>query len=817
MHPHPFTKKSDFMNMKRFYAVLLMLIIAGGAMFLSAPLGYAEKTNKGWTLTLKDVDIRAFLEQVASITGENFVVDPEIKGRVSVIATTPMSTRAVNELFLTVLRVNGLAAVPSGSVTRIVPQANAKLGMSGSSLTTNGGQRVVTRVLPVKNLTTDEAVKLLKPLVSQTGLLDGSEFSSSLIVSDYADNVVQIMRTLAQLDTDTNSQVEIIPLKEAWVGNIVPLIESVAPMQLGDSNNKSRNRLKVIADERSNSIIVRGDPGDRAKIRKLVETFDQKSPNASDIQVIHLHYADAKEVATLVRGMLMGGGRGGELQGAPVAAPTPGTATGAGNAAAVGAPSQAEEATGQGQSFIQPDTTLNTIVVRAEPALMSEIKSLVRQLDMRRPQVLIEAAIVEISADKTNQLGVQLAGGDVAAKFNGGGTSQFSNSGLSIGSVLTSLGSAQAGSLSSEGLNVGFGKNTQFDVILQAIANTAGANLLSTPSIITLDNEEAKIVVGQNVPFRTGSFTTQSSGVANPFTTIDRQDIGITLKVLPQIHEGNLVRMNIDQEVSSIAPSTSQTAGAADLITNKRTISTKVLAEDGETIVLGGLIEDDNTQTESKVPLLGDIPVLGALFRNRSESYTKRNLLVFLRPTVLRGRAEMATVTQDRYGRVYDLEIGRKRLDDDDVTAKSAEPVPPAGTIFNSPSKVLPWLVGEQFQRRPASPPVETSYSGQQPVAVQPYVAQPYVAQPYVAQPYVAPPAAAPVVPVTVRPIAAQPGVAQAGVVQPVPVYVSPPVAVRRPRYVRAARPPVQQAPAPAPDDADSVSQGKSPSTPWLH
>jgi general secretion pathway protein D len=324
--------------------------------------------------------------------------------------------------------------------------------------------------------------------------------------------------------------------------------------------------------------------------------------------------------------------------------------------------------------------------------MMNEIRSIVKQLDVRRPQVLIEAAIVEITADKSQKLGIQLAGGNTAATFNGG-TTQFSGAGLSIGDILTQLGNPNVADVSGEGLAVTLGTKAGFNVILQALASTTGANLLSTPSIITLDNEEAKIVVGQNVPFRTGSFSTQNAGVSNPFTTIERQDIGITLKVMPQIHEGNLVKMNIEQEVSSIAPTTVQTSGAADIVTNKRTIQTKVLAEDGETIVLGGLIEDDISEIDSKVPLLGDIPVLGSLFGSKSHSSTKKNLLVFLRPTVLRGSEQMAGVTQRGYGQVYDLMLGRKNLADVN-DAGMPERILDAGSVFEMPPKKLPWLVG---------------------------------------------------------------------------------------------------------------------------
>ncbi len=659
----------------------------------------ASPNPNGFSLNLKDVDIRAFIEQVASITGENFIVDPAVKGTITVISPSAMSKEAVNEVFLSVLRVNGFAAVASENATRIVPLATNK-GTASSGTARANSQQIITRVVAVKNANIEEAVKLLKPLVSPAGYLEGSATSNALIVSDYADNVAQVMKSLQGLDRPGGGEVEIIPLKEAWVGNIVPLIETLSPVQLADS--KSRNRLRVVADERSNSIIVRGDVSDRQAIRRLVETLDKKVPSGSDIQLIRLQYADAREVAGLLRRMLSnGGGAGG---GAVANSPTAAAAVNAGSAnggnaaganlfatalgnASAGANGASGQVSDGGDGSIQADVALNALVVRAEPARMNEIRALVRQLDVRRPQVLIEAAIVEVTSDQSRQLGVQLAGGGVAEKI-AAGTTQFSATGLPISSVLAQLGSAQSGAVGGEGLAIALGVKDSFDVVIRALASTAGVNLLSTPSITTLDNAEARIVVGQNVPFRTGSFSTLNAGVGNPFTTIERQDIGVTLRVLPQIHEGNLVRLTIAQEVSSIAPT--QTTGAADLITNKRTIETKILAEDGETIVLGGLIQDDVTETVSKVPLLGDIPLLGALFRNTSSANTKRNLVVFLRPTVLNDRLAAGRVTQGRYQQIYDVQLLQPSSGLGDHAPRQA---PDASTIFTPPAKRLPPLV----------------------------------------------------------------------------------------------------------------------------
>lgn len=659
----------------KYAAILSGLLVLSSLSTVALPTaGYAQSEEaKDWTLNLRDVDIRAFLQQVSAITGENFVVDPAVSGKVSVIATTPMTKDAVHELFLTVLRVNGFAAVPSGQTTRIVPLTNAKGGEAAPANVAISGQKLIMRVIPVNNVNVDDAVKVLKPMVSAAGFIEGSASSNAIVVNDYADNVAQMEATLAALGQETPAEVEIIHLKQGWVGNLVPLIESMGPVHVtteGDKNDKKR--FRVIADERTNSIVVRGDNEERAQIRKLVQTLDQKNPVNSDMQMFRLQNADAASLAKVLRGIVFNQPI---ADNASSSAPLPAISQ-AGNgttslngtvppatlaaAAPSAGPGPASAPVGPGGTLIQADTALNAIVVRAEPSVMSEIRQLIEQLDVRRPQVMIEAAIVEISTDQLERLGLQFAVGDNTQTINSGGTNFTNGTGFSLGKMLTELGTTPL--TTGEGLIVRLGSKNNFNVLIQALRGTAGANLLSTPSITTLDNEEAKIVVGQNVPFRTGIATLQT-GVANPFTTIERQDIGITLKVVPQIHSGKSVRLNIEQEVSSLAAPIVD-LGAADIITNKRTINTKVLAQDGETIVLGGLMEDDVSQSISKVPVLGDIPVMGNLFSNKENKNLKRSLFIFLRPTVMVSHDEIAATTQRQYKRVYDLQMGTRKLGD---------------------------------------------------------------------------------------------------------------------------------------------------------
>lgn len=675
--------------------LLCLLSLPGAAPTASA--AETAATEKSWTLNLRDVDIRAFLQQVSSITGENFVVDPQVQGKVSVIATTPMTPAAVNELFLTVLRVNGFAAVKAGASTRIVPLANAKGGETQAGNTPVSGQKLVMRVIPVNNVNVEDAVRVLKPMVSTAGFIEGSVSSNAVVVSDYADNIAQITAAIEELGKEAPAEVEIIHLKQGWVGNVVPLIESMGPSHLAEEGDaaKGRKRLRVIADERTNSIIVRGDALERAQIRQLVQTLDQKNPNSSDMQMFRLQNADAAALANVLRGIVFN-----QMQaqatssGAPAPALSGAATTGTPAVLAAAAPSAGAPAVfGPGGTLIQADTSLNAIVVRAEPAVMSEIRGLIAQLDVRRPQVMIEAAIVEISTDQLDQFGVQWGVGDNARSIRSG-TTNFTNGGVQLGTMLSRLGNTAftAGS----GLVLSLGTKDKFNVLIQALAGTEGANLLSTPSITTLDNEEAKIVVGQNVPFRTG-VATLAGGTANPFTTIERRDIGITLKVVPQIHSGKLVKLNIEQEVSSLTDPTIDT-GAADIITNKRTINTKVLAQDGETVVLGGLMEDDATQSLNKVPVLGDIPVMGALFSNKKHTNLKRSLFVFLRPTVLLNNMEVAQTTQRQYKRVYDLEMGSRKLGDPEDLSQTDiykdEKQKELGEVFNADPDTTPHIGG---------------------------------------------------------------------------------------------------------------------------
>ncbi len=645
-----------------------------GALLMSALLMSANSAlaqEQTWKINLKNADISEFVTQIAAITGKTFVVDPRVKGKVTVISNASLNEHDVYELFLAVLRVHGFAAIETSGVVRIQQQTLAK--QSGSPLDDAAhisGEELVTRVISAQYVDSNELVKTLRPMIPQYGNIAAISNPNVVIISDHADNVVRLMKLIRKIDVPGDEQVVMVPLKDAWVGNVVELLQKLAPEQLG-SAAKGPQSIQIIANARNNTLVLRGKTRPVAAIRKLIADLDQPATETGATQVIYLSHGDAKNVAEIVRSLVTGssstGGGGGAAGAATVAVSSP------------------------TKLNIQADETTNAVIVRADPADMSEILDIIHKLDVRRTQVLIEAAIVEISLDNSLDYGVDFAGVDTS-----GNAVPLISTALSpsIAALVAALkGStdangnpippiAAASALSSPGVAVAKLSTNGFSfvAVLQALATSSKANLLSTPSILTLDNAEAKILVGQEVPFRTGEYTTTADGANNPFTTIQRKDVGITLTVTPHIHDGNSVRLDVAQEVSSVVPTSlvAVTANAiSDVVTNKREIKTTVLADDKQTIVLGGLIEDDVTDTKKKVPLLGDIPWLGQLFRNTSKEHTKKSLLVFLRPTVLRTPEDVKTVTDRKYQKVWEITINSE----DSKT--HSDPLPALDTIYD--------------------------------------------------------------------------------------------------------------------------------------
>ena len=605
--------------------------------------------EQSWKINLKNADIRDFISQVATITEETFVIDPRVKGNVTIVSDQNLDADGVYSLFLSVLRVHGYGATRTGDVVRIVQNSVVKQSGSATSLLedVNPGE-LVTRVISAQNVNADELVKILRPMIPQYGHIAAVSNPNVVIISDHADNIDRLITVIQQIDVANEDDVIVVPLAEAWVGGVVAILEQVAPDQIG-SSAKGPQRVLVIANERNNTIVLRGKPSPTQKIRNLIKQLDQPASTSGSTRVFQLNHADAVSTAEILNGL------------------SPANQSGS------------RDTTKPSLTFIQADESLNAIIARADPSQMNEIEDVIRQLDIRRAQVLIEAAIVEVSIDNLSALGIEMAAVDSRGKSaplatttlngiinklitNATMSSQITEAGVNGQEInpINAISAASSPTLAIARLDP---ESLSFGAIINALATDTSADLLSTPSVLTLDNEEAKILVGQEVPFRTGSFTTSNNGASNPFTTIQRENVGVELTVTPHIHEDSSVRLEILQTVENVVDSGLGIgeAGFSDVVTNKRSIETTILADNRQTIVLGGLIQDDIRETIKKVPLLGDIPFIGTLFSNSSVNRTKRHLLVFLKPTVQRTQEEVAATTNDRYNRIWSIQIESRK------------------------------------------------------------------------------------------------------------------------------------------------------------
>ena len=585
-----------------------------------------------WQMATKGANIQEFVAQVARITGKTFIVDPKLKGQVTVISDTPLGKDGVYALFLSVLRLQNYTAVPSGDVIRIQQSATGKQtpGVLGRPEAA-APEELMTEVIAVQNTASDELLKLLRPLIPQYGHIGSVTNPNVVIISDHADNILRLKKLIREIDVADEDEVVMVPLQEAWVGNVAAILEKVAPDQIG-SAAKGPTKVQVIANERNNSLVLRGKPRPIAEVMKIIDKLDRPATTTDSTQVVLLSHADAENISKILTSV-------------------------------VGQSSKASKEANQDVT-IAADTTLNAIVVKADPGTMSEILSLLEKLDTPRAQVMIEAAIVEVAIDEGSSLGVEMAAGDeggdsvplVSTSLNGvistllAGTISPDSSQISVINGLSSITSPTLAGAKIDTEGVSFG------AVVNALANNSDANLLSTPSILTLDNQEAKILVGREVPFRTGSFSTTGDGTSNPFTTVNRQDVGIELVVTPHVFENNDVRMEILQKITNVINTPVGGSAFADVVTSKRTIETTVLAADGQTIVLGGLIQDDINSTNVRVPVLGKIPLLGALFRSTTKDRTKTNLLVFLRPTILQSTENSTQLSLERYQQIWELD-----------------------------------------------------------------------------------------------------------------------------------------------------------------
>ena len=654
------------------------------------------------TLNLKDADISALISTVAEVTDRNFIVDPRVKGKVTVISSRPMDSEEVYQVFLSILKVHGFAAVPSGEVIKIVPDVNAKQdGIPTATDTAPGrGDQMVTRVVQVDNVAAAQLVPILRPLVPQQGHLAAYPATNVLIISDRASNVERLLTIIRRIDQVSDSEIEVITLQHASATEVVRVLNSLNRAAPAAAKAPTRASSQVlVADERTNSVLLGGDRSSRLRMRAIISHLDTPLDAGGNTDVVYLHYAEATEIVDT----LMGVGKIEEQET---------QAKGKGGGAS----------SSRGSFDIQADEPTNALVITAPPDIMRTLKRVISQLDIRRAQVLVEAIIAEVGEDTARDLGVQwIFAGDSDNNRGPVGVINYSNSGSPIADVANAaIAGASGGTVPTllDGALVGFGRfgsnSFNYAAVLNALASDTNSNILSTPTLVTLDNEEAEIVIGENVPFVTGSFTSTGAGdsATNPFQTIQREDVGLTLKIKPQINEGDAMRLDIEQEVSSIADSV---AGASDIVTNKRSIKTNVMVDDGQVVVLGGLIEEVVNESVQKVPLLGDIPYLGALFRSKTSDVRRTNLMVFIHPVILRDADTMNSYTNNKYNDIRVLQMEQNNDGVNMLPGKQQPVLPNIQDYMIMPGPgTLP--VTTEFKELPVSssdsaPPVDDSYT----------------------------------------------------------------------------------------------------------
>ena len=644
--------------MIRLAVLILLLVPLAAPAQAPAPADgtpLATPVNGKHTLNLKDADIRVLVATVSEITGRNFIIDPRVEGKVNVVSTQPMDADQVYAVFESVLRVHGYAAVTSGTMVKIVPEVIAN--QDGSTLEGGAGpDTIVTRVIPLRHVAAAELIPILRPLVPQQGNLAAHQGSNALIVSDRAGNLARIEALIRRIDTASDTAVEMIPLEHADAAEVARTLTLLTEDKTAALTGV---QPRIFADARTNSILLSGDPSTRLRMRALVSHLDTPLESGESTQVIYVRYGKAEELV-------------------PVLEATAATLTEQG--AGKDAPKTAT---------IQAHAETNALVVTADPAVFRALASIVRQLDVRRAQILIEGVIVEVGDEFATEIGVQWQSTNLEADADG----NITNSGFLGGTNFPGLiqpgivGLAANPGAVGGGLNIGYvggtitlpGSDTpilQIGALVTALKQDGGTNILSQPSIVTLDHQEAQIKVGQQVPFVTGQYTNTGGGSSqpeNPFQTINREDVGLTLKVTPHVNEGDSVRLDISQQISSLAPNP---AGAVDLVTNNREIDTSVMVSDGAMLVLGGLISDEVRETIRKVPALGDIPVLGNLFRYRREDHSKRNLMVFLKPSILRDEALESAISSDKYNFIRARQL-EKRTKPGYVLPDNSQPLLP--------------------------------------------------------------------------------------------------------------------------------------------
>lgn len=611
------------------------------------------------TLNFANAELEAVVRTVADMVGKTGVVDPRIKGTLNLQSDKPITRQQAYQLLLTQLRLSGYSAVDTGRVLRVVPEADGKLqggAVSAEPIINRRGDELLTQIFKLQFESAQTMLTVVRPLVAPNNVVTAAQSSNALIVTDYAENLQRIAKLLGELDKPSNPQTEMIALKNASAVDMASLLQRLQDNGSAPAGGQVQARSTILAEVRSNSLLVKAPSSlvlDQTK--QLIAKLDVPSAKNGNVNIIHLKNADATKLAATLRAVLSGDSAAAQSA-APAGVNVTGAASSAGNNSSTGL---------SDKSTVQADATTNTLIITAPEPVYRNLRGIIEQLDVRRAQVYVESLIVEVTSEKAAEFGVQwLSGLSRASNGTGrtgfGGTS-FSNS---SGSVSIQAAAADPSALTGAGfvLGVANGVSTilgksflNLGFLAQALEKEAQANILSTPNVTTLDNEEAKVIIGENVPFITGSYSqsgTSGGATTNPFQTIERKDVGLTLKVRPQVSESGTIKLAIYQEISAVKDKTL----AAGIITSKRSIETNVLVDNGQVVVIGGLIEDGFSDGEDKVPGLGDIPIIGNLFKTQSRKRTKTNLMIFLRPIIVTDAKASSLLTQDRYDGIRNLQ-----------------------------------------------------------------------------------------------------------------------------------------------------------------
>ena len=681
-----------------------LVSLAVCVLLAGAPAVQAQRSNEPITLNFANAEIEAVARTMAAITGRTIVVDPRVKGTMNLATDRPIAPQAAFNQFLATLRLSGFTMVESGGIYKVVPEADAKLqsGTVSIGAPQASGNQIITQIFRLNYETANNLVPILRPLISPNNTINVNPGNNSLVITDYADNLQRLGRIISALDVSNATDVEVVPLRHALASDLAPVVQrlaeagtAAATAPAGQGQADTSFRTTVIAEPRSNSLVIRASNGARLNlVRTLIDRLDQPtSQNASgNIYVVYLKNADAVKLAVTLRAALAGQSATGGAAGAiTMAAPmTANAALGTGGATAAVQPSAQPSTGGQ----IQADPATNSLIITAPEPQYRQLRAVIDRLDARRAQVFVESLIAEVNADKVAEFGIQWQNilGSLNSSTIGVLGTNFTAGGANI--ISLQQGVASGATSPSAGLNLGLVRNMGGVYVLAALARfletNADGNVLSTPNLLTLDNEEAKIVIGQNVPFVTGSYTNSNTGTGgsvNPFQTIERKDVGLTLRVKPQISENGTVRLQIFQEVSNVDGSSVNSA--TGLITNKRSIESSVVVDDGAIVVLGGLLQDEFSGNQQKIPVAGDVPFFGNLFKAERRERKKTNLMVFLRPVVVRDAAQSDALSLDRYDLMRGKQQQAQPVDSRMVPVNESPVLPPLRTV-PKPTPVAP-------------------------------------------------------------------------------------------------------------------------------